>query len=369
MIVSPERLAANKANAAKSTGPKTEAGKEVSRRNALKHGMTGDGLALPDEDAAEVAASFDRFARQMKPKTEIGRKLVFRVALMTLRLERFAEAEAATLSDRVADAGALFGAGQLAARDEAYLGLAASPSTQMARLASFPEGIDRLVDSWSILVQALSADRLAWGADHFVLFEALLGRVATEPSAEDSRAWNFAARGDLAMLNGPRLPGVDVEGRLTWAWDRMLDLARSELARWVAHKDAFDSAPIARARANAIKKARYDGSPEGLIAKKYEATTSRELYKALKEFRTVEAEFAGAEPDDEPEAETLEPAETSAELASFFPETTPAPETPPPSPEVATIRAISTFPAPTSDRSEGRSASISVSEAGQSRRL
>jgi len=46
MIVSDARIAANRANALKSTGPRTAEGKERSRCNALKHGMTGAGVAL-----------------------------------------------------------------------------------------------------------------------------------------------------------------------------------------------------------------------------------------------------------------------------------------------------------------------------------
>jgi hypothetical protein len=38
--VSPEKLAANRANAKLSTGPKTEQGKEKSKFNAVKHGLT-----------------------------------------------------------------------------------------------------------------------------------------------------------------------------------------------------------------------------------------------------------------------------------------------------------------------------------------
>ena len=34
-----KQVAANRRNAAKSTGPKSEAGKEIARMNAAKHGM------------------------------------------------------------------------------------------------------------------------------------------------------------------------------------------------------------------------------------------------------------------------------------------------------------------------------------------
>ncbi len=51
-MASAKQLAANRANAAKSTGPITEAGKLNSRRNAVKHGLTGHTvLRTPEQDA------------------------------------------------------------------------------------------------------------------------------------------------------------------------------------------------------------------------------------------------------------------------------------------------------------------------------
>ena len=45
--ISQRRLLANRANAKLSTGPRTEAGKAVSRRNALKHGILSRLIDLP----------------------------------------------------------------------------------------------------------------------------------------------------------------------------------------------------------------------------------------------------------------------------------------------------------------------------------
>ena len=41
------RAAVNKANAQKSTGPRTAAGKQRSSLNALRHGLTGQTIVLP----------------------------------------------------------------------------------------------------------------------------------------------------------------------------------------------------------------------------------------------------------------------------------------------------------------------------------
>jgi len=45
--ISERRLQANRANAQRSTGPRTEAGKAASRRNALKHGILSRTVDLP----------------------------------------------------------------------------------------------------------------------------------------------------------------------------------------------------------------------------------------------------------------------------------------------------------------------------------
>jgi len=45
--ISERKLQANRANAKRSTGPRTEAGKAASRRNALKHGILSCAVDLP----------------------------------------------------------------------------------------------------------------------------------------------------------------------------------------------------------------------------------------------------------------------------------------------------------------------------------
>ncbi len=50
MPISDKQFAANRANAKKSTGPKTPEGKNRSRMNGFKHGFTGHATVTTEED-------------------------------------------------------------------------------------------------------------------------------------------------------------------------------------------------------------------------------------------------------------------------------------------------------------------------------
>ena len=60
------QIEANRRNAQKSTGPKTDEGKARVRRNAFKHGMTARTImpVLPQEDPKELE---DRSSRPSRP--------------------------------------------------------------------------------------------------------------------------------------------------------------------------------------------------------------------------------------------------------------------------------------------------------------
>jgi len=101
MTASPAQIEANRRNAARSTGPKTPEGKARSRGNSYKHGLTGDGVVLPEEDAAEVERLARAFRAELDPPGEVGDVLVRRMALLSVRMARCVEQETAALSDRV----------------------------------------------------------------------------------------------------------------------------------------------------------------------------------------------------------------------------------------------------------------------------
>jgi hypothetical protein len=54
-MATPAQIAANRLNAIKSTGPRTDEGRATSRMNALRHGVDALSLVIPGEDPAEFA--------------------------------------------------------------------------------------------------------------------------------------------------------------------------------------------------------------------------------------------------------------------------------------------------------------------------
>jgi len=74
--VSEAQLQANRANAQKSTGPSTPAGKAKSAQNALKHGLTGQTVLLPHEDPALYKSELQDLIEVHQPATDDELRLV-----------------------------------------------------------------------------------------------------------------------------------------------------------------------------------------------------------------------------------------------------------------------------------------------------
>ena len=72
-----------------------------SRANALKHGLTGAGIVLPEADAAEVERRAAAFAAETNASGEIGQALARLAALNSVRIERGADQQTAALAEHV----------------------------------------------------------------------------------------------------------------------------------------------------------------------------------------------------------------------------------------------------------------------------
>lgn len=93
-MASEAQITANRRNAAKSTGPKSERGTAAAAQNSLRHGLRADKLTCFDEDAADFAAFHDGQVAAFAPADEAEAQLVERITLCAWRLRRSARVEA-----------------------------------------------------------------------------------------------------------------------------------------------------------------------------------------------------------------------------------------------------------------------------------
>jgi hypothetical protein len=77
---------ANRRNALMSTGPRTENGKQQSRRNALKHGLTAETVIEPLENPEEHLVFEAAIVAEYMPETPVERELVHRLASLFWRM-------------------------------------------------------------------------------------------------------------------------------------------------------------------------------------------------------------------------------------------------------------------------------------------
>ncbi len=351
MIVSEARISANRANALRSTGPRTAEGKERSRGNAFKHGMAGEGIGLPVEDEAEVKRVFAGLREELAPQGEVAVALVRRVALLMIRLDRCVVQDSANLSARVRSAGSDFDEARQAEVDRLMVEIDDEPAASVRKLRRMPEGVDRLVDTW----RALKADLLCtsedrWGASHRRMAENLCGRRPGDFGITRVEALARAIRGDCSHLGPDDGKGLDDRRRMTWARDRMGELIDAEVARLLAHRETLDLEAIAADRDRAGDRALFDPTEQGKLARRYEADAERGLFRALRELRQGHvAETPREHPEPEPGPSPLELAIAQAELLGSFRAPAPAPFPPAPFPPAPSgpIRRAESRPNPT----------------------
>jgi hypothetical protein len=186
MATEAQRIA-NKKNAQKSTGPKTEAGKAMSKLNALKHGRRAKTvvLVLPQEDPAELGDRIRQWIVDMRPGDAAERELVVRAAKTSFELDclerreadgrarRLQEAQAKVddeTANRVCDLGrkllpiadARTPADSRPPRDD-------HPEVFLRGLEGSAEGCRWLLDRWAELKQVLGRGKALTHADLYRL--------------------------------------------------------------------------------------------------------------------------------------------------------------------------------------------------------
>jgi hypothetical protein len=82
------QIEANRRNALASSGPKTGRGKQQSRRNAMRHGLTAETVIDVLEDMEDYKAFELSITSDFDARTAVERELVLRLASLLWRLRR-----------------------------------------------------------------------------------------------------------------------------------------------------------------------------------------------------------------------------------------------------------------------------------------
>ncbi|MBX6314268.1 MAG: hypothetical protein IRY99_15350, partial [Isosphaeraceae bacterium] len=155
MTATEAQIAANRLNALRSCGPKTEEGKARSRRNAMKHGLAGEGVCLPPDLEAERQARLAAYQEDLRPANAIERALVERMATADVRLGRCVAIDEAELRRQAERAGRCWDEDRRAEVEVLAERLPKNPARVVAQLQQSAPGAAWLLERWQGLDRAL----------------------------------------------------------------------------------------------------------------------------------------------------------------------------------------------------------------------
>jgi len=188
--VSPEQLAANRANAAKSTGPRTPEGKTRSAQNARKHGFTASTFAVVRlEDLQEVANLKDDLVAFYQPVNSQELFAVERIALAQQALLRAARLESGLFTTCLNSCYDPFGEPMVLMNEE----LAGNGDIEITRAQNrnylLGEGFHRMAgksNSWSLCLryQAQTERHYRRAVEEFDRLKALRAEIPNEAISE-----------------------------------------------------------------------------------------------------------------------------------------------------------------------------------------
>jgi hypothetical protein len=251
------RLAANRANAARSTGPVAARGKAAVSRNALRHGVLSRRVLLDDQDPEEFDALMAGLLASLRPQGAVEEALAERVAIAIWRQQRLMRAETAAIA--------------LARQPEP---IAAAVSAELRR----PLGDQVTPED----LAPFDSDRAEWCRAVLAEIEGLatlkLERLGTDAPL---LAEQLQADADDAEMAIPAFLAETEQGLQGFV---------ASLALWCREQlQAADARPTILALAEQVRAKRLLMPTDNLdVLSRYQTTLDNQLYKALRAFRQAQ---------------------------------------------------------------------------------
>ncbi len=323
MATSEARILANRENAKKSTGPRTDEGKVRSRRNALRHGLAGEGVVLPPEDEARLRERIAAWGECLGPRNALEEYLISRAALHSVKLDRTTRVDAARVLSQVQQAEADFAPERLE-----RLGRIESAMRLLHRLAALLEWrgwLDRddLRDLGALLGPFEPGDPRP-------VELVLLGRDALPPPSPDQPTPSTLPPELLALHPAPPPPPESEHDRARRAY------ARAALAEMIAarrerldeqRRRLRDEIASPEALLLARERAAFDDSEPGNLLRRYETASELGLFRVLN-YLERRRRFPEQEPAEAP-VFAPEPEPSPARFAATLAQAEPEPIFPP----------------------------------------
>jgi len=309
---SPARLAANRLNALKSTGPKTIEGKERSRQNATTHGFCAATIDVPGEDPAVLLERESGWQAELNPSgCEVQGYLVHLAVRQTGRLDRLHEAHQARAARLVRDREKVLKETRMREVEELSTLIFDRCDIAVRRLRLTPEGCQFLINEWDGMRPALDPPPHWDNADQAHVVR-LMGRLSPllkkspspvalatiaitehrEVAAKLKKNENVDALMWVEKYVNERAHQIDLEN-VDWLAEKseryriwltqLIDDHIAELRALKATLEQEDSLLFV----DYAHEARFDSSDEGKLIHRYEAETQRSLYRGLKEIQTL----------------------------------------------------------------------------------
>lgn len=202
--MTPQALAANRANALLSVGPRSEEGKLQSRRNALQHGIFTQALGASIQELGENPAAYESLRRGLlrafAPEDAFEEMLVEEMAQLSWRRQRLMRAESGLVAAKTRhyEIGRALEGSSHAGGSQQFASVGLVPALGYAGLPDSVDKCDRILDTLRSLRDAVLA--LGLSQNHEDLLNLVYGQAGTMAGVDlkaryqQARKWAQSAK-------------------------------------------------------------------------------------------------------------------------------------------------------------------------------